>query len=68
MIFKNNYFLSKDTAEVMHVHIAIFSGPDEDHLRFAGRLILSPPDWEAFQKIKAAEGDEIIFEQKEECP
>jgi len=47
------------------IHIAFFDGPDREHLELSGRLILTQLGWESFRKLKAAEGDELIFERSE---
>lgn len=54
MIIKFKYFQGKQ-----HVHVAVFVGPDEEHLTLAGRLVLAPLEWEAFNELHAGEGTEL---------
>jgi hypothetical protein len=32
-----------------HIHVAIFSGPDPDHLGKSGDLVFDPPEWDFFK-------------------
>ncbi len=61
MILKFKYFHGKS-----HVNVAVFAGPDEEHLTLTGRLVLSPLEWTAIKNVKAAEGDVVICEESED--
>ena len=61
MIFKYKHFTGKT-----HIHVAFFTGQDEKHLHMAGRFILLPPEWTAFKNQKAADEDQIIYEESED--
>jgi len=46
MIFKLRFDTGFD-----HVHVAVYAGPDKDHLERRGDLILEPDEWPDFCAI-----------------
>jgi hypothetical protein len=52
-----------------HIHTAVFTGPDKDHLGLSGKLVFTKDDWEGFRAHRAArllngeKGEGVYFEE-----